>query len=229
MKLISEDYLIHHGIKGQKWGVRRYQNSDGTYTPEGKRRYSKYHKDLKKRVNEIRDLMIDENGFMREPTGKRNHMRGSYLDEYPEAKAKARKLIDDAVAKNGELVLNDLYDIDEYTADRIIDAHDEDKYELARAGKNKGWVLKKLNSKTEYEPIKTGDDLKRFYEETDNILFEMNDLLVDKKNKYGVSQKTLLKENEEQYLKLQKEYDDRNKYMEKVLKKNPELGKIRIN
>ena len=31
-------YLMHHGIKGQKWGVRRYQNRDGTYTSEGKRR-----------------------------------------------------------------------------------------------------------------------------------------------------------------------------------------------
>ena len=30
--------LMHHGIKGQKWGVRRFQNPDGTYTPEGKAR-----------------------------------------------------------------------------------------------------------------------------------------------------------------------------------------------
>lgn len=33
--------LYHHGIQGQKWGVRRYQNEDGTYTAEGKSRYSK--------------------------------------------------------------------------------------------------------------------------------------------------------------------------------------------
>lgn len=31
--------LCHHGIKGQKWGVRRFQNSDGTWTEEGKQRY----------------------------------------------------------------------------------------------------------------------------------------------------------------------------------------------
>lgn len=31
--------LYHHGIRGQKWGVRRYQNSDGSLTPEGKKRY----------------------------------------------------------------------------------------------------------------------------------------------------------------------------------------------
>jgi len=32
-------YLAHHGVKGQKWGVRRYQNADGTLTAEGKNRY----------------------------------------------------------------------------------------------------------------------------------------------------------------------------------------------
>lgn len=34
------DYLVHYGIFGQKWGVRRYQNEDGTLTEEGKERYN---------------------------------------------------------------------------------------------------------------------------------------------------------------------------------------------
>lgn len=38
----NSDYLAHHGIKGQKWGVRRYQNPDGTLTSEGRAKlYSK--------------------------------------------------------------------------------------------------------------------------------------------------------------------------------------------
>lgn len=34
-----DDVLQHAGIKGMKWGVRRYQNKDGSLTPEGKKRY----------------------------------------------------------------------------------------------------------------------------------------------------------------------------------------------
>ena len=37
--LISSDELYHHGIKGQKWGRRRFQNEDGSLTPAGKERY----------------------------------------------------------------------------------------------------------------------------------------------------------------------------------------------
>ena len=36
---MKDTYLIHYGVKGQKWGVRRYQNEDGTLTEEGKKRY----------------------------------------------------------------------------------------------------------------------------------------------------------------------------------------------
>ena len=39
--ILNEDaYLEHHGILGQRWGVRRFQNADGSYKPAGKIRYS---------------------------------------------------------------------------------------------------------------------------------------------------------------------------------------------
>ena len=34
-----QNELTHHGIKGMKWGVRRFQNKDGSLTPAGKKRY----------------------------------------------------------------------------------------------------------------------------------------------------------------------------------------------
>lgn len=48
--------LEHHGIKGQRWGVRRYQNADGSLTAVGKKRYGsispdKTRREMQKAVN----------------------------------------------------------------------------------------------------------------------------------------------------------------------------------
>ena len=59
------DELCHWGIKGMKWGVRRFQNKDGSLTPQGKKRYAdddNAHDDYKKaheRKN-VRDMSNEE-------------------------------------------------------------------------------------------------------------------------------------------------------------------------
>ena len=55
---MSQLYLAHHGILGQKWGIRRYQNHDGSLTEAGKKRLSanpdKTRKYYQKQVNSQR-------------------------------------------------------------------------------------------------------------------------------------------------------------------------------
>ena len=48
---MERTYIQHWGIKGMKWGVRRYQNKDGSLTPAGRKRYDNpedAHEDYKK-------------------------------------------------------------------------------------------------------------------------------------------------------------------------------------
>lgn len=50
---MNADELKHYGIKGMKWGVRRFQNSDGSLTADGRKRYSGDNlKDIQKQVNQ---------------------------------------------------------------------------------------------------------------------------------------------------------------------------------
>lgn len=42
--IVEDNHLEHHGVLGMKWGVRRFQNADGTLTAKGKARVSKEYK-----------------------------------------------------------------------------------------------------------------------------------------------------------------------------------------
>ena len=55
---MNADELKHYGVKGMKWGVRRFQNSDGSLTADGKKRYSGDNlKDIQKQVNQGKNVV----------------------------------------------------------------------------------------------------------------------------------------------------------------------------
>lgn len=71
--------LCHHGIKGQKWGVRRYQFADGSYTPAGRKRYlNNKNQNNAKRVTSLMSMKVSEltNTAKTQITGKQ------YVDTY---------------------------------------------------------------------------------------------------------------------------------------------------
>lgn len=58
--------LYHHGVRGMKWGIRRYQNKDGSLTAAGKKRYS----------DDVKNMSTDE---LRKKVNRMN-MENRYID-----------------------------------------------------------------------------------------------------------------------------------------------------
>lgn len=76
----SYEYLMHHGVKGMHWGIRRYQNTDGSLTEKGYRHYKVNpdgsFKSERKQRKYIRD---SEKIAKREKTKKRRYLIGGLI------------------------------------------------------------------------------------------------------------------------------------------------------
>ena len=92
------DYMYHHGVKGMKWGVRRYQNADGSLTAAGKkkqasrdrdveiskRKISRYKKEQAHYKKQLADL--NKNGYKSKYFSGKNMTNKDSVTEYNKSK-----------------------------------------------------------------------------------------------------------------------------------------------
>ena len=84
------NYLEHYGILKMKWGVRRYQNKDGTLTAEGRLRYKKF--------NNVADSLRDERDFA---------FSNGTKDDYIRIQGRKEAALDEWLPKNTGFVKRD--------------------------------------------------------------------------------------------------------------------------
>ena len=91
------DEIYHWGIRGQKWGQRRYQNPDGTLTPEGKERY---RREINKMATKDAQRVSDAKAAYGNGAGTRRKLLSKEINEkmknpdYKDAYEEASKHVD---------------------------------------------------------------------------------------------------------------------------------------
>lgn len=89
----TEDILEHHGIKGQKWGVRRYQNKGGSWTIEGL-----YHRGVQRRLSSAANTSDQVDEIFNSLTPRKKQLLGSdpnskHAWEYPDGEMILKRYI----------------------------------------------------------------------------------------------------------------------------------------
>ena len=78
---IGGEWLEHHGIKNQKWGVRRYQNEDGSLTPEGRKRYLKNPSNISYNKQGVKEYLKDKLSSKKPAENQNGEQKKKLTDE----------------------------------------------------------------------------------------------------------------------------------------------------
>ena len=95
VKHSEDEELAHHGILGQKWGVRRFQNEDGTLTSEGRKHYSsEYRKQMERAKQDVNRKGTDL--YVKAYNQHANKLNSGLTDKYNREYDKKHNITEDS-------------------------------------------------------------------------------------------------------------------------------------
>lgn len=201
MENFNEDYLQHHGTKGQRWGVRRYQYKDGSLTPAGRKRYNKEMDKLKAEEQKLKaEKKVLDNK-------KKTQAKFDKLDEKKaklEAEKKALKE-DQKKFKKGEKEASDKHkETVEEKRERLLKSNDpnelyKNKDVLSTAEINERLArldaerrLSQVAASTKTSGMERVDKALKTFKKVDEVYNTLNNSAAGKivKKKLGIGEKT---------------------------------------
>lgn len=154
--IVRSDELYHHGIKGQHWGIRRFQNEDGTLTEAGRQRYMydlgsgrkmsligrlKFSKDVRKKTEADEAQKFKKTKAFVDDIDSRSSEMKKKMDEYDKMDQASKK-------KFGNEVLDEIASCDDWFGEGHYD--DTAKWESVRNHQDalNDWIYKQVKAKS---------------------------------------------------------------------------------